>query len=631
VGLLQLRDVLQALAPEFAETAVVEVLEKGFDEAVADIRRRQQDHGVDVVVAAGSNGAHLRAHLDVPVVTIKVGGLDIMDALVRARQVSTGVALVLHGEMPAELSSFVATFALGVACRSYHHEAEARRCVLALKSEGIGVVAAPGLVCDLALEAGMQAVFLYSPRAVRDAFRDAIELARLSGIELAKRERLNTILDQLKDGVVAVDLNERIETLNPAMELLLGSPARQLLGQTLSHVAPELSLQPVLHSSRAVIDEIQRFGTRTLVTSRMPIVEQGVQTGAVLTCQDPATIQRVDRHLRSRHRMRDSVVRHQLSELIGDSAAMKRVRLLGRACADNDVTVLVTGDTGTGKELLAQGIHEASARRRQPFVAVNCAAFSETLLESELFGYEEGAFTGARRGGKVGLFEAAHTGTLFLDEIGDMPLHLQTRLLRVLQEREVLRIGATEPTPVDVRVIAATHCNLAQRIEAGEFRSDLYYRLNILRIDLPALRDRREDLPVLAHQLLWKTLQRRRLPAQPAASWVDQLIDRTQSYAWPGNVRELENLIERIAACAGSVELSESVDALAQLLPEVLSPASGAGAGAGAPVSALEQELINVVSTLASCGGDRELACKRLGIGRTTLWRKLKVARAKQL
>src|SRR5690606_10829105 len=173
-------------------------------------------------------------------------------------------------------------------------------------------------------------------------------------------------------------------------------------------------------------------------------------------------------------------------------------------CAQSSATVLIVGESGTGKELLAQGIHNASPRQSQPFVAINCAAFPDTLLESELFGYVDGAFTGSSRGGKVGLFEAAHTGTIFLDEIGEMPLSLQTRLLRVLQEKEVLRIGATEPTPVDVRVIAATHRNLTQQVLQGEFRQDLYYRLNILLMHLPALRDRREDLPLLARHLAEK-------------------------------------------------------------------------------------------------------------------------------
>jgi propionate catabolism operon transcriptional regulator len=626
VGLRQIKTVLQELAPRYVTSASVEVLDKGYEEAVSHIRQRQRAHGVDVIVAAGSNGAYLRQHLDVPVILVKVGGFDVMGALGRARSISPRLALVTYGEVAPELELFDQQFGLGVVRRNYINEDEARACVLALQAQGIEVVAAPGLVCDLAQEAGMKAVFLYSPGAVRSALDDAIEVARVSRIELAKRERLNTILGQLKDGVVAVDMDERIETLNPAMEQLLGASAYELSGRRLGDVAPELTLRPTLRHSRTELEEIQRFGGRTLVTSRMPIVEQGVQTGAVLTCQDPAAIQRVDRHLRTRRRMPSATVRYQLADLTGESAAMRRVRSLGGLCAGSDATVLVIGESGTGKELLAQGIHTASRRRRQPFVAVNCAAFSEALLESELFGYEEGAFTGSRRGGKLGLFEAAHTGTLFLDEVGEMPVSLQTRLLRVLQEREVLRIGATEATPIDVRVIAATHRDLAERIGAGAFRADLYYRLNILRIDLPALRDRPGDLEALAGQLLAKSLARLHLPHEPAGTLVSDLVRRGRCYPWPGNVRELENVIERIAAYSCGTDFSRADDVLPKLVPEIFGTSPTVATSLGDTTR--DSELQAIVHTLRECGGDRGLACQRLGIGRTTLWRKLRQLQA---
>src|SRR3546814_394797 len=233
------------------------------------------------------------------------------------------------------------------------------------------------------------------------------------------------------------------------MEAIFGQPAGQLIGQRLGDVSNELSLANTLRTGEATVEQVQQVGGKTVVVTRMPIVEQGRQTGAVLICQDPIAIQRLDRSLRSRAQPGSHHVRYGLSSLIGQSEALKRVRQRAQTCAQSSATVLIVGESGTGKELLAQGIHNASARQSQPFVAINCAAFPEALLESELFGYVDGAFTGSSRGGKVGLFEAAHTGTIFLDEIGDMPLPLQTRLLRVLQEKEVLRIGATVPTPVD--------------------------------------------------------------------------------------------------------------------------------------------------------------------------------------
>jgi propionate catabolism operon transcriptional regulator len=222
-----------------------------------------------------------------------------------------------------------------------------------------------------------------------------------------------------------------------------------------------------------------------VVVSRVPLLDHGVIRGAVVTCQDSAAIQRMERRLRSQHRPRRFEPRYALGAIVGESPAIRSVRALAGRYARTDATVLITGESGTGKEMVAQGIHGASRRRDQPFVAINCAAFPETLLESELFGYEEGAFTGSRRGGRPGLFEAAHLGTIFLDEVGDVPVTLQTRLLRVLQERQVLRLGSNDPTPVDVRVIAATHRDLRRGVETREFREDLYYRLHILPLHIP--------------------------------------------------------------------------------------------------------------------------------------------------
>jgi propionate catabolism operon transcriptional regulator len=407
---------------------------------------------------------------------------------------------------------------------------------------------------------------------------------------------------------------------------VLGQSSDQVIGRKLSEVAPELTLIDTLQSARVETDELQRFGAQMLITSRMPLTEQGVQTGAVLTCQDPAAIERVDRNLRAR-RYRSTSVRYKLSDLIGECAPIRRARQLATQYAHSDGTVLIVGESGTGKELLAQGIHHASRRSAQPFVAVNCASFTETLLESELFGYEEGAFTGARRGGKAGLFEAAHTGTIFLDEIGEMPVSLQTRLLRVLQEREVLRIGAVEPTRVDVRVIAATHRDLSQRIADQQFRRDLYYRLNILRVELPSVRERRDDLPMLLNHMLARACSRLRVQREAVEVHVQQLATAAADYDWPGNVREIENLIERIASSVTASSTGQELN-LRALVPEIYAKASGSTQMTGSTValtqrkSEMEADLIR--NLLEECNGDRDEVCRRLGIGRTTLWRKLK-------
>jgi propionate catabolism operon transcriptional regulator len=338
----------------------------------------------------------------------------------------------------------------------------------------------------------------------------------------------------------------------------------------------------------------------------------------------------MERSLRAQHRPRRFVTRHALSGLLGDSPALARVRALAERYARADATVLVTGESGTGKELVAQGIHAASRRHDQPFVAVNCAAFPETLLEAELFGHEEGAFTGARRGGRPGLFEAAHLGTLFLDEVGDVPLTLQTRLLRVLQERQVLRLGSNEPTPVDVRVIAATHRDLRAMIARGQFREDLYYRLHILPLHLPALRDRPGDVPAVASALLKRALARHGAPSAHARA-LRLLLPHLAGYPWPGNVRELENVVERVALLFADDGGEAPVDdeALRSVMPELLEAAPVEPTGPAAPgapslrAARRAEELRHVRRVVEDCRGNLSAAARRLGIGRSTLYRKL--------
>jgi propionate catabolism operon transcriptional regulator len=362
---------------------------------------------------------------------------------------------------------------------------------------------------------------------------------------------------------------------------------------------------------------------RQALDDAVDVVRQGVPTGLARPRRDRPSPEVAQQTLRTRRQ--PQVVRHELSDLIGDSAAIQQVRQLAGRYARSESTVLVIGESGTGKELLAQGIHRESRRAGRPFIAVNCAAINDSLLESELFGYEDGAFTGARRGGKPGLFEAAHTGTLFLDEIGEMPLAMQTRLLRVLQQREVLRIGAVEPTCVDVRIIAATHRDLLQRIDEQAFRRDLYYRLNVLRVELPSLRERRTDLQLLIRHIVSSVCVRLDAEEGVVAHYAEQLIAAAADYDWPGNVRELENLIERIAnAAAYSTDRREL--SLPDLVPEIYQGRGVPHAGLSLTQRKRQTERDLVRRVLAECNGNRDAACKRLGIGRTTLWRKLRKA-----
>ncbi len=321
--------------------------------------------------------------------------------------------------------------------------------------------------------------------------------------------------------------------------------------------------------------------------------------------------------------------KHGINDLRGDSTMMENLRQAIVLYAKSQATVLIQGETGTGKELVAQAIHRENPRAiigNKPFVAVNCGAIAESLLESELFGYEEGAFTGARRGGHAGLFEAAHRGTLFLDEIGEMPLALQTRLLRVLEEREVVRVGGTRPIAVNVRIISATHCDLEQRVREGRFRADLFYRLAVLRLTLTPLRERPEDLISLAEWCLKKALAA--LGARPHPNLHAEIVACAPllgAYAWPGNAREVRNLMERLALFLAAEPLQALSPAfITGIAPEFTQALIPISSVAPATSSAAPQTTESIAQVLARFGGNREAAAKHLGVSRTTLWRKIK-------
>jgi len=303
-------------------------------------------------------------------------------------------------------------------------------------------------------------------------------------------------------------------------------------------------------------------------------------------------------------------------DLAAKSPAMRKVVHLAERAAPTEATVLITGESGSGKERLARFIHDRSRRARGPFVAINCGALPETLLESELFGHAKGAFTGAT-GEKKGLFEAGNGGTLFLDEIGETTPSVQVHLLRALQERTVRPVGATRDRKVDVRILAATNRDLASMVADGTFRKDLYYRLRVVPLEVPPLRDRRDDLLPLAREFIARTCRDNRCGPCSLSS---EVLDLLQRYAWPGNIRELENAIERAVILAEGQPRIE----LADLPPEIRENQPAPRPGATEISTLAEVERRHIVSTLARLGDNRKATAEALGISENTLWRRLK-------
>ena len=616
VGISKLRDLYRDIAAEYDGIADLRIVPLGYEDAVQEVESAG-DARPDVVVSAGSNGSYLKARISVPVVLVNPTGFDVMHALARARREGDSVGLVMHGETPSELKRFFRAFGAEVECASYLSAEDAEACVLDLRDRGVEAIVGPGLVTELAEKAGMKSVFLYSRASVQGAFETALEVARATLGETQRRRRLDQVLQHLRDGVIALTADGRIEALSGKMADMLRLAPSQAVGKRLLDLAPEVASAVPKEPG----ESLETVRGASYVVHRSAWGDASAASGSIITFQESVALQRMDRSVRARQRAPQLVARYRIEDLSGTCEAIEQVRQRARRYARSDATVLIRGESGTGKELVAQGIHTESARREFAFVALNCGAFPETLLESELFGYEEGAFTGARRGGKAGLIESAHRGTLFLDEIGEMPMPLQSRLLRVLQEREVVRLGSTEPLQVDVRVVAATHRGLGERVNAGQFRADLYYRLNILNLALPPLRERSSDIAGLAARLLWQT--GRVVSVDVAHAVLEPAMPLLVAYRWPGNVRELQNVIERIA-----VELDEMPGM--QVTPELLrsiAPELREDEAASGPETLKQRsrkiEADEIRAMLDSFGGDREKVAQALGISKTTLWRKL--------
>ncbi len=308
-------------------------------------------------------------------------------------------------------------------------------------------------------------------------------------------------------------------------------------------------------------------------------------------------------------------IRFTFDQIIGQNEYLQQVITMCKKVARNNSTILLNGETGTGKEMIAQSIHYESNRSEGPFVAVNCAAIPAELIESELFGYDDGAFTGARKGGSPGKFELANGGTIFLDEIGDMSARAQVSVLRVLQEKQLCRIGGRQSKPVDVRVIAATHRNLQDMVEKGLFRQDLFFRLNVVNIYIPPLRNRRGDVELLMNYFMEKY---KNILGRPQLKISREAIQRLLSYSWPGNVRELENIIE------GLVNVVEGEIIYPEHLPQVLTEdnANFVSVKKGMTLKDMEREAI--IQAVKDCAGSLSAAALKLDIGRSTLYRKIK-------
>lgn len=602
----KLTSLIEKIYPKFPDAVQINVIDAVLDDALKIAKKIEENEEADVFVSAGGNYRLLSQHLKSPFVEIEVTGFDILLALKKAKKYSDRIGIVTYEDKIQYLDEVSEMLTVWIKEVTYSQLEHVEGVLEQLLNEGINTVVGASLVLESAQRKGMHGVLIYSPDGVIRALNTAVKIALSKKSESEKAERFRIILDFAYGGIVAADKKGNITVFNPSAEKITGIPRQKAIGRPADLVLPNTRLNEVIRTGKPQLNQLQSLGNIKILTNRVPIVVNNEITGVVATFQDVNTIQDAEEKIRQKLYQKGLVAKASLEDILGRSEQINRAKRKAYLYAQSDSTVLITGESGTGKELFAQGIHNASARAKRPFVAINCAALPENLLESELFGYEEGAFTGARKGGKQGFFELAHGGTIFLDEIGEITPKLQSRLLRVLEEHEVMRIGGDRLIPVNIRVIAATNKNLWQMVKQGKFREDLYYRINVLELHIPSLRERKEDIPLLVAKFLAELREDLEKNEVLEISRHPLFV----SYDWPGNVRELRNIVERFAVLfTGDIEKTSLLRSLF---------------GEQTDKKVFADEFEEIAQVLREVRGNKSEAARRLGISRTSLWRKLK-------
>jgi propionate catabolism operon transcriptional regulator len=609
----------------------------GLDDAVATAKTLIQE-GYEVILGHGGTGGMIAKSIGQPVVNMPITMLEIVTALLKAQKLGHKIGVTSFAAEREGFDTIRKVLRMNLQQIVFNSQKELEDGVEKAIDEGVNIIVGGGVSRKIAARHQARSVIIEPGRhIVQEALSQARALAGARRREMEYHERLQTIFKIMDDGMICVDALGHLNFYNQTAEAMLGMDLGPYQNQPFADLADALGLIDVLASGAKKADAIIKIQDNELVVNCLPILIDGRVSGAVSLLKEGRAIHAIDRKLRERIYRKGFIARRSMADIVAVSAGMRKLIAKGKKFARTEAAILICGETGTGKEFLSHALHNISLRKKAPFVAINCAALPETLLESELFGHEEGAFTGAKKGGKIGLFELANHGTIFLDEIGDISPPLQVRFLRVLENKEVMRVGGDKIVPVDVRVISSTHKDLREEVRAGRFRKDLYYRLAVLRLTIPPLRRRMQDIPELLAPLL-KSYNK------PLSGITPAMFARIQSYHWPGNIRELNSLMESYLILLGNRQHDDRL--FMELFEEYGDPEGSPGrqpaigkeatlSPAGTRAEAendsrtlmeqLEDHKLKLIrQTLHRCGHNKTLAAKKLGVSTNTLWRALR-------
>ncbi len=617
----KLYEVGQRIIVEMGLAGQVDVYQAILAEGVA-IARRAEDDGVDVIVSRGGTAEMIKkSGVRTPVIEISITGPDLAQTLIDAKQV-TGlenpkIAVLAFENMMYDIELFSKLLDLHLNIYELATGEDIAAAVEKAVNDKADIVIGGIMTTRLAEAHGLATLILSSGEsAFRAAFLEAEKVASARMLEKEKTQQFQVLVDYSMEGIIGVDRNNMIRVFNPAAAKILRMSAITAIGADIREILPEHYIAGCIQHGNEYLGDILRINQVNVLLNIAPIKVANEITGAIVTFQEASRIVELEEKIRKELYTKGLVAQYHFDQILGVSGEVIEIKRIAQEFSLIDATVLISGASGTGKELFAQSMHNASLRKKGPFVAVNCASLPANLMESELFGYVEGAFTGANRKGKPGLFELAHKGTIFLDEISEMDKYGQSRLLRVVQERQVRRLGDDKNIPVDVRIIAASNRNLPRLVREVSFREDLYYRLNVLTLNLPTLKERRGDIRYLAEYFLSEMCKKlgRNLSVE------DTALQLLETYEWKGNVRELKNFMERLAIMVRGPLIT--TDAISAMFKNREFDIGGQFSSVGAAEDSDEKK--RIISVLRSVNFNQTKAAGLLGMDRSTLYRKMK-------
>lgn len=572
----------------------------------------QENKSASVIISRGGTAQDLKVLPDKVIVEINSTFSDILGEIEKlVEKGCTRIAIVTRDNIIDHMVRDFKIHDIEILLKPCKTDEEIECIIPALKKQGIeGIVG-----CDKAVKAAQKinlvTAYINSGKiAIEKALNEAIKIVKSKELERLQVERLNAVINNIQEGVMMLDCARKPVFYNELAASVFDDKKNKDWYQQISPCLSEFNKENLIE-----------IDNNKLLLKFIPLKIANHYGNDVLIFQEVKRIEQSERKVRlSTYHQKGLYAKHQFEDIIYQSNKMKEIVLLAKKFARRNSNILIYGETGTGKEGMAQSIHNASKRKNYPFVSVNCASLPPNLIESELFGYVDGAFTGARKSGKCGLFELAHKGTIFLDEIGELPIDIQSRLLRILQEREIMRIGDDKIVPLDLRVICATNKDLKKLVEEGLFRQDLYYRINVLKLPLPPLRERKEDILLLLQFYLNKYTE----VQEKQAKLTEKAIKILTEYRWPGNVRELKNVAEVLTFDYDAV--IDGKEVLAVLDNEIEHDCMNVSNGKNLIIPAnvsfkkMEQEIIHQLLLEHT----PEEVCAQLGMSRVTLWRKSK-------